>query len=188
MQNLKKSLLTLTLGLAAALPTSLFAMANGGPAPITVEQLTAAKQAWCDGLLSIARTHREGGNARQVAEQVLDRAYNYSAAPVLFKPTLAFGERTFRTTRESALAYFVGGNLQFPEDHGFALKPWTGASFKVAATYIEGPIGITMGHVTLTDASGKQTTVEKAFVFRRGDDGQLRIVLHKSALPFTPKA
>jgi hypothetical protein len=185
---MKKLLLLLTLGLATVVPSSLFASANGGPAPITVEQLTAAKQAWCNGLLLIAKTHRDGGDARKVAEQVLDSAYNYAAAPVLFKPTLAYGEHTFRTTRESALAYFVGGNPKFPEDTGFALKPWTNATFKIAATYIEGPIGITMGHVTLTDASGKQTTVEKTFVFRRGDDGKLRIALHKSAIPFAPKA
>jgi len=185
---MKKLLLLLTLGFATVVPSSLFASANGGPAPLTVEQLTAAKQAWCNGLLLIAKTHRDGGDARKVAEQVLDGAYNYAAAPVLFKPTLAYGEHTFRTTRESALAYFVGGNPKFPEDTGFALKPWTNASFKIAATYIEGPIGITMGHVTLTDASGKQTTVEKTFVFRRGDDGKLRIALHKSAIPFAPKA
>lgn len=185
---MKNLLLVLVLGLATVTPTSLLAGAHGGPAPITVDQLTAAKQAWCDGLLLIAKTHRDGGDARRVAEQVLDGAYNYAAAPVLFKPTLAYGERTFRTTREGALAYFVGGNPAFPEDNGFALKPWVGAKFTIAATYIEGPIGITMGHVTLTDASGKQTTVEKTFVFRRGDDGKLRIALHKSALPYAPKA
>ena len=43
-----------------------------------------------------------------------------------------------------------------------------------------------MGHVILTDASGNETKVEKTWVFRRGDDGALRIVLHKSALPFNP--
>lgn len=80
----------------------------------------------------------------------------------------------------------MGGNTDFPNDSGFALKPWASASFVISATYIEGPIGITMGHVTLTDTSGAQTTVEKTFVFRNGDDGALRIALHKSALPFTP--
>lgn len=169
-----------------AITTPAFSAAHGGPAPITPEKLTAAKQAWCDALLLISKTHREGGDANAVAAQVIDSAYNYAAAPVLFKPTLTFGEQTFRTTREGALAYFVGGNAAFPADTGFALKPWASASFNIAATYIEGPIGITMGHVTLTDTSGAQTTVEKTFVFRSGDDGSLRIALHKSALPFSP--
>lgn len=168
-------------------PVSLLAIDSGGPKPITVTELESAKQSWCDALLLISKTHRDGGDARKTAEQVIDSAYNYAAAPVLFKPTLAYGERTFRTSREGALAYFVGGNPRYPEDKGFALLPWSKAQFKIAATYVEGPIGITMGHVMLTDASGTTTTVEKTFVFRRGDDGKLRIVLHKSAIPYAPK-
>ena len=137
-------------------------------------------------MLSIARTHRDGGDARALAESIIDAAYNYQAAPVLFKPTLTHGEQTFRTTRDGALAYFVGGDPAFPSDTGFALKPWSAARFVNAATYIEGSLGITMGHVILTDASGAETKVEKTWVFRQSDDGNLRIALHKSALPFSP--
>ncbi len=136
----------------------------------------------------ISRTHREGGDARAVAGQVLDGAYNYAAGPVLFKPTLASGAQTFRTTRASALAYFVGGDPAYPGDPGFALMPWAKTRFTVAATYIEGPLGLLMGHVTFTDTAGKETTVEKTFGFRRGDDGKLRIVVHNSALPYAPKS
>lgn len=184
---MKKQILSLLCGAILVCPVSLLATDSGGPKPITVIELEAAKQAWCDALLLISKTHREGGNARATAEQVIDSAYNYAAAPVLFKPTLAYGDRTFRTTRAGALAYFVGGNPQYPEDKGFALLPWTKARFKIAATYIEGPLGISMGHVMLTDANGATTTVEKTFVFRRGDDGKLRIVLHKSTIPYAPK-
>lgn len=183
---MKRTLQTCLLAITLILPQTGFATVSGGPAPISVESLTVAKQAWCDALLSISKTHREGGDAKAVAERVIDGAYNYALAPVLFKPTLTFGDQTFRTTREGALAYFVGGNPAFPDDKGFALNPWSGASFEIAATYIEGSLGITMGHVTLTNTDGAQTTVEKTFVFRRGDDGSLRIVLHKSALPFSP--
>lgn len=159
---------------------------SGGPAPLTPEKLTAAKQAWKDALWLISKTHRDGGGPATVAAQVTDAAYNYAAAPVLFKPTLAFGEQTFRTTCEGALAYFVGGDAVYPHDRSFALKPWMSASFHIAATYIEGALSITMGHVTLTDAMATETRVEKTFLFRRGADGALRIDLHKSALPFTP--
>jgi hypothetical protein len=82
----------------AASPAA-FSAAHGGPAPNTTDRLTAAKQAWCDALISISTTHREGGDAAALAGQVIDAAYNYAAAPVLFKPTLTFGEQTFRTTR-----------------------------------------------------------------------------------------
>jgi hypothetical protein len=183
---MKKSVLSLLLSLSLLAPASLLAMDSGGPKPITVAELEAAKQTWCDALLLISKTHREGGDARKTAEQVIDGAYNYAAAPVLFKPTLTHGAQTFRTTRAGALAYFVGGNPEYPEDKGFALLPWTQAKFTIAATYIEGPLGITMGHVMLTNTSGVTTTVEKTFVFRRGDDGKLRIALHKSAIPYAP--
>lgn len=156
------------------------------PDLVTVEQLHAAQQAWCEGLLSISRAHREGGDYRAVAERVIDGAYNYAVAPVLFKPTLAHGAHTFRTTRAGALSYFVGGDADYPEDTGFALKGWTAATVRIAATYIEGPLGIAMGHITFTDASGREVAVEKTFVFRRGDDGVLRIVVHNSSLSYAP--
>lgn len=180
----------LLLSFAAAFPFALSAQAsaNGGPAPINVAQLEAAEQAWCEALIAISKTHREGGDARALAGRIIDAAYNYANAPVLFKPTLTYGEQTFRTTRAGALAYFVGGDPAFPNDTGFALKPWASARFVNAATYIEDDIGITMGHVIITDTSGKETKVEKTWVFRRGDDGKLRIVLHKSAIPYSPPA
>jgi hypothetical protein len=43
-----------------------------------------------------------------------------------------------------------------------------------------------MGNVFLTDAKGNETTVDKFFAFKRGADGKLRIVVHKSALPYQP--
>lgn len=65
-----------SLALLTALPAPLLASANGGPASISPAHLEKALQAWCDGLLLISRTHREGGDARAVAGQVLDGAYN----------------------------------------------------------------------------------------------------------------
>jgi hypothetical protein len=180
----------LLFSVAASFPLTLSAQgsANGGPAPITVAQLEVAEQAWCEALIAISKTPREGGNARALAGRIIDATYNHANAPVLFKPTLTHGEQTFRTTHAGALAYFVGGDPAFPNDTGFALKPWASARFINAATYIEDDIGITMGHVIITDTAGKETKVEKTWVFRRGDDGKLRIVLHRSALPYSPPA
>lgn len=173
--------------LACLAPASaLAAAARGGPATITVSELEAAQRAWCDALLSISKTHRDGGDAKALAEKIIDAAYNYAHSPVLFKPTLTYGEQTFRLTREGALAYFVGGNAKYPTDSGFALKPWASARPVNAATYIEDSLGVTMGHVIFTDTSGKETKVEKTWIFRRGDDGKLRIVLHKSTIPYSP--
>ena len=160
-------------------------------APITEADVNAAQQAWCDGLVKISQTAKEGGDAKAVAGQVIDDLYDYQEGVVFFKPTLASGKNTFRPTRAGALAYFVGGNKDFPEDTGFALKDWVKVRYDNNAAekgmQIHGDIAITMGNVYLTNAKGEEVMVDKTFVFRRCKDGKLRLCVHKSALPFDPK-
>jgi hypothetical protein len=166
------------------------ASASAPTAPITEQQVNAAQQAWCDGLVNVAQTHAKGGDAKAVAAKMIDDLYDYADGKVFFKPTLAYGPRTFRPTREGALAYFVGGNPNFPEDTGFALKGWTKARYDNNAAengiQIHGDIAITMGNVYITGPDGKEVMVDKTFVFRRCKDGNLRLCVHKSALPFNP--
>ncbi|MGY6553163.1 MAG: phosphoribosyl-AMP cyclohydrolase [Wenzhouxiangella sp.] len=154
-------------------------------AQITEAEVLAAQQAWGEALLQISRDYSQGGfeQARATAEAVLNAAYAFQQGPVLFKPTLTSGETTFRMTHECALAYFVGGNEAFP-DSGFALKGWEAFDFNNAGVHINDDMAITMGHVMLTDANGNVTTVDKTWGFQRFDDGDLRIVLHHSSLPF----
>ena len=152
-------------------------------AALTVKEVDAAQQAWCDGLLSIAKAHAEGRDYKPIAAAVLSNNYNYDYGPVLFRPTLTFGEQTFRMDREAAAAYFIGGNPKFPNDSGFALKPWVGCRYTNAGVLIDGDFAATMGNVYLTDAKGYVTMVDKLFVFRRGNDGKLRIIVHKSVIP-----
>jgi hypothetical protein len=52
---------------------------------------------------------------------------------------------------------------------------------------LHGDLAITMGNVDLIDSSGKLTTVDKTWAFLREPDGEVRIVLHHSSLPFTAK-
>ena len=155
---------------------------------ISEAQVLQAQRAWCDALLSISRAYRTGGLplARATAEKVLDSAYGYAYGPVAFKPTLTSGQQTFRPTRAGALAYFVGGDPQFPADTGFALKPWTSCGIRNQVVQLHGIFAITMGYVDLSDSSGKVTTVDKTWGFLREPDGETRIVLHHSSLPFQP--
>lgn len=159
--------------------------------PLTVEEVNAAQQAWCDSLVNIAKTHAAGGDYKTIAVAVLSNQYNYDYGTVLFNPTLTFGEQNFRLDKESAAAYFIGGNPKFPNDDGFALKPWVSCRYTNAAdnqgVLIDGDFAFTMGNVYLTDAKGNETVVDKFFAFKRGADGKLRIIVHKSALPFNPK-
>lgn len=158
---------------------------------ITYEEVNAAQQAWCEGLVKIGSMYESGEDYTTFASQMIDNAYNYNFGKVFFKPTLAFGDQTFRTTKEGALAYFVGGNDNYPNDKGFALKPWVKARYDNLGNnnegiQIYGSVAITMGNVWLNDKDGNEVMVDKTFVFKKGKDGNLKLIVHKSALPFSP--
>lgn len=157
---------------------------------ITEAEVNTAQQAWCDALVNIGKVYTAGGDYKAAANQAITDLYDYDSGKVFFKPTLAHGPNTFRPTKAGALSYFVGGNPAFPEDTGFALKHWTDVSYDNNAAengiQIHGNIAITMGNVYLTDADGNHVTVDKTFVFRHCPDGKLRLIAHKSALPFDP--
>ena len=160
---------------------------------ITYDEVNAAEQAWCDAPIKIGKIKEEGGDYKAFANQVLSDAYNYDFGKVFFKPTLAFGEQTFRNNKKGALAYFVGGDPDYPNDKGFALKPWTKVTYdnagdKNEGIQIYGSVAITMGNVYLTAKDGSEVMVDKTWVFKKGKDGKLRIIVHKSALPYNPKA
>ena len=164
---------------------------EGSQSIITYEEVNAAQQAWCDALVKIGKLKESGEDYKSFANQVLSEAYNYDSGKVFFKPTLAYGDQTFRNTKEGALAYFVGGNANYPDDKGFALKPWVKARYDNAGAknegiQIYGPIAITMGNVWVTDKEGNEVMVDKTWVFKKGKDGKLRIIVHKSSLPYNP--
>lgn len=162
---------------------------EGAQTIITYDEVNAAQQAWCDALVKIGKLHDEGGDYKGFASKVLSDAYNYDHGKVFFKPTLAFGEQTFRNDKKGALAYFVGGDSNYPDDKGFALKPWVKARYDNAGPnnegiQIYGSVAITMGNVWVTSKDGQEVMVDKTWVFKKGADGKLRIIVHKSSLPF----
>ena len=156
---------------------------------ISESEVLAAQQAWGEALVAISAAHEKSGQAaaKALAEKVIDAAYGYQMGPVLFKPTLTVAPQTFRTTREGALAYFVGDNPKFPADTGFALKGWKQVSVENAAIFIAGDVATSMGNVSFTDKQGKVTTVDKTWQFLKDDSGKLRIIVHHSSLPFVSK-
>lgn len=158
--------------------------------PIAEEEVNSAQQAWCDALVRIGAAHAEGRDFNAVANTAIDDLYDYAEGTVFFKPTLAFGKNAFRSTKRGALSYFVGGNPDFPEDTGFALKHWVKVWYDNNAAengiQIHGDLAITMGNVYLRNAADEEVMVDKTFVFRRCSDGRLRLCVHKSALPYSP--
>lgn len=180
------SSLMLPVLLAAAAP----AMAGAEPlrmnSNISEQEVVRAQASWCNGLLAISKAYATGGyaQAKATASKILDQAYGYQYGAVAFKPTLTTAPQTFRGTKEGALAYFVGGDSRYPNDKGFAIKPWQRCQIRNQVVQLHGMFANTMGNVDLTDASGKVTTVDKTWTFQKEPDGNIRIVLHHSSLPF----
>ncbi len=156
--------------------------------PISTDDLTAARHAWGAGKVAISKAFETGGivAARTVADAHLDAVYGYNFGPVLFKPTMASGDQTFRPTKDGALAYFVGHSDDYPLDAGFAIRGWRSMESVTSAEVIEGDVAMWMGWVMLTDKDGNVTKVDKSFGYKKDDQGMLRIVLHHSSLPYQP--
>ncbi len=173
-----------TVALAVSLPAAAKGvLVNQG---ISQAEVLSAQQAWCEALVGISQTHTRNGQpaAKAMAEKVIDGAYGYQMGTVLFKPTLTTNPQTFRTTREGALAYFVGGSTAFPKDTGFALKGWQQCQVDNSAVFISGDSASTMGKVRFTGPDGKVTSVDKTWKFVKDDAGKLRIVVHHSSLEY----
>ena len=154
---------------------------------INETELAEARAAWGDGLVAISRAYDDGGiqKARAVAGDILDSLYGFEFGPVLFKPTLSGGTKTFRTDRTGTLSYFIGHNPDFPQDTGFGLKSWREVSSQTSSVFVEGDVAMWMGWVTFTDRNGETVKVDKSFGYRRAADGRLKLVLHHSSLPYT---
>ena len=151
---------------------------------ITTEEITQAQQTWGEGIVRIGKVFTDKGDYSKAAEEHIDALYAFQAGPVLFKPTKA-AEKQFRPTREAALSYFVGGNDAFAEDHGFAINPWTNVRFENADLYLHGDYAVAMGNYFFTTVEGDEVKVEYTFGYFKDDNGNLRINLHHSSLPFS---
>lgn len=151
---------------------------------ISETEVIAAQQDWCKALIDISEKHENSGQsaAKDLAEKVIDAAYGYQMGAVLFKPTITVNPHTFRTTRDGALSYFVGGDPSFPADSGFALMGWKKCEIDNAAVFITGNSAVSMGKVHLTGKGGSITSVDKTWGFVKDDAGQLRIIVHHSSL------
>ena len=95
----------------------------------------------------------------------------------------------FRLDFDGALSYFVGGNENYPEDHGFAIKPWSNVRWESVGTKITDHMAVAMGNYFFTPAEGgDDVKVEYSFAYTVNADGRLKIILHGSHLPYNPAA
>ena len=161
---------------------------------ITLDEVYAAQEAWVDSLVGISQLYKEDPEeAIAFAEDVIDIAYAYDYGPVAFKPTWAFGDTTFRTDKEGALSYFVGGNDAY-RDLGFAIgsspdsngdrSPWEDAWTENAVIRLDGDTAYSMGWLYTQPENGDTTFVDKSWSYKKHDDGVVRIVMHHSSTPY----
>ena len=157
--------------------------------PISEKDLFDARTAWGNGLIEISKSFETKGieMARKVAGKMLDTLYGYDLGQVLFKPTLSSGSQTFRPTKEGALSYFTGQNSVYPNDVGFGVLSWREFNSNTSAIFIDDTVAMWMGSFTLIDRDGKVTKVEKSWGYKLDDDGNLRIILHHSSIPYEIK-
>ncbi|WP_421790796.1 phosphoribosyl-AMP cyclohydrolase [Hyphobacterium sp.] len=172
-----------TITVSAALAGSVL-LASGAAAydTITEAEVNAAQQAWGEGIVAIGAAYTANEDYEAAAAAHIERFYAYGSHDVLFKPTLASDDQ-FRGTFDEALSYFVGGSIA--EDNGFAIAPYTNVRWENEGTLIDADSAVAMGNYFFTTTEGNEVKVEYSFGYVRGDDGELRIVLHHSSLPFS---
>ena len=154
---------------------------------ITEQELVDIQKAWGDGVIKIGAVYLEKGDYKKVALDHIHKYYNYDNGSVLFKPTLA-SEIQFRTNFEGALSYFIGGNENYPEDHGFAIAtPWSEVRWESFGTKITGNHAIAMGNYYFTPVdNGAVVKAEYSFAYIKNEDASIEIILHGSHLPYDP--
>lgn len=167
----------------AIVATSGAAFADG-QSGLTQEQITAIQDAWGEGIVKIGKVHTDEGDYRAAATDHINTFYAYAEGDVLFKPTLA-AEDQFRGTFDEALSYFVGGDIA--EDGGFAIAPYTNVRWENEGTIISGDTAMSMGNYFFTQTDGSEVKVEYTFGFEQMENGEPKIVLHHSSLPFAGK-
>lgn len=149
---------------------------------ITEKCISSAQKMWGDAVVAIGAA---GADAPKVAAEAAKAAYAFEFGPIQFKPTLA-AEQPFRPDMVGTLSYFVSGNPDYPEDSGFAIKPWTKVRFDNHVVKIFGNKAIAMGHYYFTaKATGKETKVEYTKGYVKTKDGRVLIFLQDSSLPYS---
>jgi hypothetical protein len=152
---------------------------------ITEIDVVNAQKAWGEGIVKIGEVYTNGGDYTKAASMHIEEFYGYDMGKVLFKPTLA-ADKQFRRTFDGALSYFVGNNATYPEDKGFAIKPWTDVRWENEGIINndQGNMAVAMGNYYFKTQDGDEVKVEYTFAYVKDANGDLKIVAHKSAIPY----
>ncbi|MQY43381.1 phosphoribosyl-AMP cyclohydrolase [Epibacterium sp. SM1969] len=150
---------------------------------ISKQEVIDAQLSWGKGIEAIAATHKAGGDFESLAKEHIDTLYAYGLSDVMFKPTLA-SQKQFRADFDGALSYFIGSAGS--EDKGFAIKGWTKVRWENNGIYTSDDTAMAMGNYYFTGPDGVETKVEFSFGYIKDENGELKINLHHSSLPYSP--
>tara|TARA_Y100001970_G_C14255087_1_gene874693 strand:+ start:5322 stop:5780 length:459 start_codon:yes stop_codon:yes gene_type:complete len=135
-------------------------------------------RSWKDGVLGIGRAYREDNNYKEVAKSFIQTHYFFEDGEVLFKPTYTT-EVVFRNNLESALSYFIAGDIS--EDSGFAINPWEDINVSNVSFLIEYGLCAVHGVLNLKLLnSNNQTKIAFTFILAKIGEG-LKIKVHHSS-------
>ncbi|ESP94380.1 hypothetical protein [Pseudoalteromonas luteoviolacea] len=162
---------------ATSIAIASLASLNANAGPISTVEVEAAQKGWGEGIVKIGQAK----DPRKAAIKHLDRFYAFDYGQVLFKPTLASVDQ-FRGTKKEALSYFVGQDLA--EDKGFALAPYVKVRWENEGIITDGDSAISMGNYYFTNKKGEEIKVEYSFAYIKDKEGNVKINLHHSSLPF----
>ena len=149
-------------------------------------EVESVQGSWGKGVVKIGTLKGDQEQCEIFAKEFANKHYDFNSKKVLFKPTKA-AVRQFRPTNEGALSYFIGGNSEYSEDGGFALQPWTNVRFENNNIILEENRAIAMGNYFFTDLNGDETKVEYTFGYIKDEEGNLKIDVHHSSLPYNPQ-
>jgi len=150
---------------------------------ILLKDVESIQKKWGDNLVELGKLKGDIDACKKESKLMIDSLYGFDNGEVLFKPTKA-KDQQFRLTFEGAQSYFIGENQNFSEDKGFALQPWTNVRFENASVILNEKSAIAMGNYFFTQVDGSEVKVEYTFGYFVDKQGQLKINLHHSSLPF----
>jgi len=150
---------------------------------INKKDISRSQKKWALGIVSIGKEKNDFTRAQELTQEFLKNQYDFNIGNVQFKPTKA-SLHQFRNDISSAMSYFIGGNKSFPEDSGFALVPWKEVKFMNDSIQCHDNIASAMGNYYFIDSSNNEIKVEYTFVYLKRDDGNIKVILHHSSLPY----
>ena len=153
---------------------------------ITLNEVQQAQEDWGNAIVEIGKLKNlPFEEIKAKTSEIIRKLYYFEKDHIMFKPTRA-SEHPFRGDFEGALSYFIGHNNSFDEDTGFALQPWVAVRFENFQVDIENDRAFAMGEYYFTTEQGEEKKVEYTFGYVKLANGELKIDLHHSSVPFAP--